>query len=62
MKNLKLRQRQKFALIGAFSLGLITMAISFGRFMVYTVSDFEFSDKQGGTTYSSYSHSHSRQY
>jgi hypothetical protein len=35
-------------LIGVFSLGLITMAISFARFMIYTVSDYNLSDNDGG--------------
>lgn len=48
IKSLKLRQRQKFGLIGVFSLGLITMAISFARFMIYTVSDYDLSDNDGG--------------
>ncbi|KAH0279188.1 hypothetical protein KCU91_g1919, partial [Aureobasidium melanogenum] len=47
MKSLKLRQRQKFGLIGVFSLGLITMAISFARFMIYTVSDYDLGDNDG---------------
>lgn len=48
MKSLKLRQRQKFGLIGVFSLGLITMAISLGRFMIYSVSNYDLSDNDGG--------------
>lgn len=48
IRSLKLRQRQKFGLIGVFSLGLITMAISFARFMIYTVSDYDLSDNDGG--------------
>ncbi|KAG9662454.1 hypothetical protein KCU64_g1939, partial [Aureobasidium melanogenum] len=47
IKSLKLRQRQKFGLIGVFSLGLITMAISFARFMIYTVSDYDLGDNDG---------------
>jgi len=49
LKALKLRQRQKFGLIGVFSLGLITMAISFARFMIYSVSNYNLSDNDGGT-------------
>jgi hypothetical protein len=48
LKALKLRQRQKYGLIGVFSLGLITMAISFARFMIYSVSDYDLSDNDGG--------------
>lgn len=48
MKSLQLRQRQKFGLIGVFSLGLITMAISFGRFMIYSVSNYDLGDNDGG--------------
>jgi len=48
LKALKLRQRQKFGLIGVFSLGLITMAISFARFMIYSVSNYDLSDNDGG--------------
>ncbi|KAI5238919.1 hypothetical protein E4T43_07098 [Aureobasidium subglaciale] len=47
IKSLKLRQRQKFGLIAVFSLGLITMAISFGRFMIYTVSNYDLGDNDG---------------
>ncbi|KAH0286297.1 hypothetical protein M436DRAFT_86321 [Aureobasidium namibiae CBS 147.97] len=47
IKSLKLRQRQKFGLIGVFSLGLITMAISFARFMIYTVSNYDLGDNDG---------------
>ncbi|CAD0114990.1 unnamed protein product, partial [Aureobasidium uvarum] len=47
IKSLKLRQRQKFGLIGVFSLGLITMAISFARFMIYTVSNYNLGDNDG---------------
>jgi hypothetical protein len=45
---LQLRQRQKFGLIGVFSLGIVTMAISFGRFMIYTVSNYDLGDTDGG--------------
>ncbi|KAH0182392.1 hypothetical protein KCV03_g10351, partial [Aureobasidium melanogenum] len=47
IKSLQLRQRQKFGLIGVFSLGIITMAISFSRFMVYTVSNYDLDDTDG---------------
>ncbi|KAI5199186.1 hypothetical protein E4T38_07114 [Aureobasidium subglaciale] len=47
IKSLKLRQRQKFGLIAVFSLGLITMAISFGRFMIYTISNYDLGDNDG---------------
>jgi hypothetical protein len=48
IKSLQLRQRQKFGLIGVFSLGIVTMAISFGRFMIYTVSNYDLGDTDGG--------------
>jgi hypothetical protein len=44
---LKLRKRQKVALCGVFSLGLITIAISLARFLVYTVSDYGLDDAAG---------------
>ncbi|ORY12946.1 hypothetical protein BCR34DRAFT_281500 [Clohesyomyces aquaticus] len=43
---LKLRRRQKIGLIGVFSLGLITMAISLGRFIVYA-ADYNIDDASG---------------
>jgi hypothetical protein len=48
IKNLKLRQRQKIGLVGVFSLGIITMAISFTRFVLFTVSDYSLGDNAGG--------------
>jgi len=50
LKALKLRQRQKFGLIGVFSLGLITMAISLARFMIYSVSNYNLGDNDGGNS------------
>lgn len=44
---LKLRKRQKVALCGVFSLGLITIVISLARFLVYTVSDYSLDDASG---------------
>ena len=44
---LKLRKRQKIALCGVFSLGLITIAISLARFIVYTVTDYSVDDASG---------------
>lgn len=44
---LKLRKRQKIALCGVFSLGLITIAISLARFIVYTVTDYNVDDAAG---------------
>ena len=44
---LKLRKRQKIALCGVFSLGLITIAVSLARFVVYTVTDFSVDDAAG---------------
>jgi hypothetical protein len=44
---LKLRKRQKVALCGIFSLGLITIVISVARFLVYTVSDYTVDDASG---------------
>lgn len=49
IKSLQLRQRQKFGLIVVFSLGIVTMAISFARFMIYTVSNYDLGDTDGGT-------------
>ncbi|CAG5179634.1 uncharacterized protein ALTATR162_LOCUS9384 [Alternaria atra] len=43
---LKLRRRQKIGLVGVFSLGAITMAISLARFIVYSV-DYNVSDAIG---------------
>ncbi|KAF2131274.1 hypothetical protein P153DRAFT_383387 [Dothidotthia symphoricarpi CBS 119687] len=45
--RLKLQRRQKFGLVGVFSLGLITMSITFARFVVYTVTDFNIDDTSG---------------
>ena len=44
---LKLRKRQKIALCGVFSLGLITIVISLARFIVYTVTDYNVDDASG---------------
>jgi hypothetical protein len=44
---LKLRKRQKIALCGVFSLGLITIIISLARFIVYTVTDYNVDDASG---------------
>lgn len=44
---LKLRKQQKIALCGVFSLGLITIAISLARFIVYTVTDYSVDDASG---------------
>ncbi|KAF2877700.1 hypothetical protein BDV95DRAFT_155473 [Massariosphaeria phaeospora] len=44
---LKLRRRQKIGLIGVFSLGVITMAISLARFVVYTATDYSVDDASG---------------
>ncbi|KAJ4994022.1 archaeal flagellin n-terminal-like domain-containing protein, partial [Stagonosporopsis vannaccii] len=44
---LKLHRRQKIALCGVFSLGLITMTISLARFIVYTVTDYNVDDATG---------------
>ncbi|USP74694.1 hypothetical protein yc1106_01968 [Curvularia clavata] len=43
---LKLRKRQKLGLVGIFSLGAITMAISLARFIVYA-QDYDVSDADG---------------
>ncbi|CAN9107557.1 unnamed protein product [Alternaria sp. RS040] len=43
---LKLRKRQKIGLVGIFSLGAITMAISLARFIVYNM-DYDVSDADG---------------
>jgi hypothetical protein len=44
---LKLRQRQKIALVCVFSLGLITIAISLARFIVYTATNYTVDDASG---------------
>ncbi|PQE24367.1 hypothetical protein CJF31_00002637 [Rutstroemia sp. NJR-2017a BVV2] len=44
---LKLQRRQKLALVGVFSLGIITMAISLARIIVYTVTDYNVDDAVG---------------
>jgi len=44
---LKLRKRQKIALCGVFSLGLITIIISLARFVVYTASSYNVDDASG---------------
>ncbi|KAF1830240.1 hypothetical protein BDW02DRAFT_650792 [Decorospora gaudefroyi] len=43
---LKLRRRQKIGLVGVFSLGAITMAISLARFIVYSM-DYSIADADG---------------
>ncbi|KAI4906997.1 hypothetical protein J4E90_009891 [Alternaria incomplexa] len=43
---LKLRRRQKVGLVGIFSLGAITMAISLARFIVYNM-DYDIADADG---------------
>ncbi|KAF1932635.1 uncharacterized protein M421DRAFT_97919 [Didymella exigua CBS 183.55] len=47
LSSLKLRKRQKIALCGVFSLGMITIAISLSRFIVYTVTDYFVDDATG---------------
>ncbi|KZM18279.1 uncharacterized protein EKO05_0005127 [Ascochyta rabiei] len=47
INRLKLRRRQKIALSGVFSLGLITIVISLARFIVYTVTDYNVDDASG---------------
>lgn len=47
MSSLKLRKRQKIALCGVFSLGMITIIISASRFIVYTVTDYGVDDATG---------------
>jgi hypothetical protein len=47
MSSLKLRKRQKIALCGVFSLGLITICISLSRFLVYTITDYNVDDATG---------------
>ncbi|KAF3038731.1 hypothetical protein E8E11_005943 [Didymella keratinophila] len=47
MSSLKLRKRQKIALCGVFSLGMITIIISASRFIVYTVTDYNVDDATG---------------
>jgi len=44
--DLKLRRRQKLGLIGVFSLGVITMAISLARFIVYSMN-YDIPDQDG---------------
>ncbi|KAM3087783.1 hypothetical protein ACMFMG_001854 [Clarireedia jacksonii] len=46
---LKLQRRQKLALIGVFSLGIITMAISLARFIAYTTTNYDIDDASGNT-------------
>jgi hypothetical protein len=43
---LKLRRRQKIGLVGIFSLGAITIAISLARFIVYSM-DYSIDDADG---------------
>lgn len=43
---LTLRKRQRIGLVGVFSLGLITMGISLGRFIVYNM-DYDLADADG---------------
>lgn len=47
LSSLKLRRRQKIALCGVFSLGMITIIISASRFIVYTVTDYNVDDATG---------------
>jgi len=47
LRRLKLHQTQKIALVGVFSVGLITMTISLSRFLVYTVTDYTIDDASG---------------
>ncbi|KAH4957638.1 hypothetical protein HBH77_120230 [Parastagonospora nodorum] len=48
LRYLKLHKRQKMALCGVFSLGLITIVISLVRFIVYTVpGDYSLEDASG---------------
>jgi hypothetical protein len=47
ISSLKLRKRQKIALCGVFSLGMITIIISASRFIVYTVTDYNVDDATG---------------
>lgn len=47
LSSLKLHKRQKFALCGVFSLGMITILISLSRFIVYTVTDYNIDDATG---------------
>lgn len=49
--RLKLRRRQKIALCGVFSLGLITIATSLARFIVYTVTDYNVDDASGSKSW-----------
>ncbi|CAI6334835.1 unnamed protein product [Periconia digitata] len=44
---LKLRRRQKYGLVGVFSLGIITMAISLARFIVYAATNYYVDDASG---------------
>jgi membrane-anchored glycerophosphoryl diester phosphodiesterase (GDPDase) len=44
---LKLRRNQKIGLVGVFSLGLITMAISVSRFIAYSASNYNIDDASG---------------
>jgi hypothetical protein len=44
---LKLRKRQKIALCGVFSLGLLTIGVSLARFVVYTATEYSIDDAGG---------------
>jgi hypothetical protein len=44
---LKLRKRQKIALCGVFSLGLLTIGVSLARFVVYTATAYTIDDAGG---------------
>jgi hypothetical protein len=44
---LKLRRNQKIGLVGVFSLGLITIAISLSRFIAYSASNYDLDDASG---------------
>jgi hypothetical protein len=47
LKDLNLKKRQMIGLVGVFALGLITIAISLGRFLVYIVSAYSVDDASG---------------
>jgi hypothetical protein len=46
---LKLRKEQKLGLIGVFSLGAITIAVSLTRFIINNVASFQLDDASGNT-------------
>ncbi|KAF4988783.1 hypothetical protein FGRMN_9577 [Fusarium graminum] len=47
LKRLALRKPQKLALVGVFSLGVITMIVSLTRFIAYIATNFELEDESG---------------